>query len=231
MIASGPATESPGPLHPEDHADVSIRRYRSAADFRRWRDLRHDDRHSKTRADKGPAGCTHENGTISASRPIRRATEKGVEIISVRVVDMLGRRVADVEVKVYRGRCYTRGRWARIRASMAFPHWPRRAGRGRRRPALFSGWPWESRQNESETMGWASLVPGQLWPKATDEDPVTLMLLPRNRRAEGSIVDTRGKPIGGAHVREVSVPSRHERFRDGLPGLPITSQRLHRPSE
>ena len=41
-------------------------------------------------------------------------------------------------------------------------------------------------------------------PKATDKNPVTLTLLPRNHQVEGTIVDTRGKPIRGVQVRASS---------------------------
>ena len=56
---------------------------------------------------------------------------------------------------------------------------------------------------DDRTMGWARLQSGRLLPKATDDDPVTLTLLPRNHQVEGTIVDTRGKPIRGVQVRAV----------------------------
>jgi Carboxypeptidase regulatory-like domain len=46
---------------------------------------------------------------------------------------------------------------------------------------------------------------GQLWPKATEDDPVTLILLPRDHPFEGSVVDARKKPISGVQIRVVSL--------------------------
>ncbi len=53
---------------------------------------------------------------------------------------------------------------------------------------------------DDRTLGWASYSKGNLWP-ATEEHPVTMMLLPLNHRVEGSVVDSRGKPIRDVRIR------------------------------
>ncbi len=54
---------------------------------------------------------------------------------------------------------------------------------------------------DAQTLGWASIRSGELNPTGREDDPVNMVLLPRNHRVEGSIVDVRGKPIRGATVR------------------------------
>jgi Carboxypeptidase regulatory-like domain len=149
---------------------------------------------------KAQSATPTRNGTIRRELTKPAALEKEVETISVRVVDALGRGVADVEVKVievdatpaddgpgYVKHAFRTGQDGRARVGVD-PRYIRLA--------------FESRQND-QTMGWASLTRGQLSPKATDDDPATLMLLPRNHQVEGTIVDSQGKPIKSAHVRAV----------------------------
>jgi protocatechuate 3,4-dioxygenase beta subunit len=127
------------------------------------------------------------------------APAEKVETLSVRVIDTAGRGVPDVEVKVVDrdstadGRRYRTGADGRVRVAVA-PHFRRLA--------------FEARPDD-RTLGWANLGAGQLWPKATDDDPVTLVLLPRDHPVEGSVVDARGKPISGVRIRVVSL--QHER--------------------
>ena len=115
------------------------------------------------------------------------------------MIDTGGRGVPDVEVKVVNrdstaeGRRYRTGADGRVRVAVA-PHFRRLA--------------FEARPDD-RTLGWANLVAGQLWPKATDDDPVTLILLPRDHPVEGSVVDARKKPIAGVQIRVVSL--QHER--------------------
>jgi hypothetical protein len=149
---------------------------------------------------KAQSAAPTKNGTIRRELTKPAPLEKEVETISVRVVDALGRGVADVEVKVievdatpaddgpgYVKHAFRTGPDGRARVGVD-PRYIRLA--------------FESRQND-QTMGWASLTRGQLSPKATDDDPATLMLLPRNHQVEGTIVDSQGKPIKSAHVRAV----------------------------
>ncbi len=127
-----------------------------------------------------------------------RPAEKA-ETVSVRVIDTAGRGVPDVEVKVVNrdstaeGRRYRTGADGRVRVAVA----PR-----------FRRLDFEARSDD-RTLGWANLVMGRLWPKATDDDPVTLILLPRDHPVEGSVVDARKKPISGVQIRVVSL--QHER--------------------
>ena len=126
--------------------------------------------------------------------------EKKVERLSVRVVDTKGRGVPDVEVKVieydaapagdgpgYRTASYRTGADGRVRITV---------------DARYERLTFEARPDD-RTLGWASLPIGRPRPKATDEDPITLTLLSRNHQVEGTIVDTRGKPIGGVQIRAV----------------------------
>ena len=126
--------------------------------------------------------------------------EKKVEILSVRVIDTKGRGVPGVEIKVVEDDSYTRGRWARI-SHRCLSYRRRRPGSHHRRPR-FQAAHFEARPDD-RTIGWASLRSGRLLPSATDDDPVTLTLLPRNHHVEGTIVDIRGKPIHGVQVRAV----------------------------
>jgi len=126
--------------------------------------------------------------------------EKKVEVLTVRAVDTRGTGVPDVEIMVveedstpaddgpgYRTGAYRTGADGRVRVVV---------------DRRFSRLTFEARPDD-RTLGWTSLESGRLLPKATDDDPVTLMLLPRNHHVEGTIVDTRGKPIRGVQVRAV----------------------------
>jgi protocatechuate 3,4-dioxygenase beta subunit len=118
-----------------------------------------------------------------------------VQTLSVRVVDTRGQGVPDVEFKVVdrdstaEGRRYRTGADGRVRVAVD-PHFRRLA--------------FEARPDD-RTLGWASLEKGRLWPTATNDDPVRLMLLPRDHQVEGSVVDARGKPIPGVRIRVVSL--------------------------
>ena len=56
-------------------------------------------------------------------------------------------------------------------------------------------------RTEDRALGWASINRPAQPPKGTDQDPVEIILLPRNHHVEGSIRDTAGKPIAGVQVR------------------------------
>ena len=144
-----------------------------------------------------------ETRSVAPSKAARKSEpagpEKKVERPSVRVVDTKGRGVPDVEVKViefaaapandgpgYRTAAYRTGADGRFRIAVN---------------ARYERLTFEARPDD-RTLGWASL-PWDPWPKATDEHPLTLTLLARNHRVEGTIVDTRGRPIRGVQVRAV----------------------------
>ena len=116
------------------------------------------------------------------------------------MVDTNGRSVPDVEVKVvevdsppaddgpgFRTATYRTGADGRVRITV---------------DARYKRLTFEARPDD-RTLGWASLRSDQASPKATDEDPIKLTLLPRNHEGEGTIVDIRGKPIRGVQVRAV----------------------------
>ena len=151
-----------------------------------------------------PDQQTIETRSVAPSKVARKSEptgpEKKVDRLSVRVVDTKGRGVPDVEVKVieydaapagdgpgYRTLSYRTGADGRFRLAVN---------------ARYERLTLEARPDD-RTLGWASL-PWDPWPKATDEHPLTLTLLARNHRVEGTIVDTRGRPIRGVQVRAVS---------------------------
>jgi RNA polymerase sigma factor (sigma-70 family) len=154
--------------------------------------------------EREPAQTRSAAPTKTAARerePTKAAVpEKKVEMLSVRVIDTRGTGVPDVEIKVvevdsapaddgpgYRTAAYRTGGDGRVRIAVD----PR-----------FHRLTFEARPDD-RTMGWTRLQSGRLLPKATDDDPITLMLLPRNHQVEGTIVDTRGKPIRGVQIRAV----------------------------
>jgi len=116
-----------------------------------------------------------------------------VKMVTVRVVDIKGRDVPNVEVEnVDHGSTYDSaevryrtGADGRFRAPVD-PNYRRFAFRA---------------QPDDQTLGWANISMANLWPEATDKNPVTLVLLPLNHRVEGLIRDKRGKPIRGVQVR------------------------------
>lgn len=123
------------------------------------------------------------------------APAKKVELISVRVVDVKDRDVPNVEVAVIDQRFFSENRRYRTGADGRFrvpvnPNYFQIA---------FEAHP------DDRTIGWARITNGNLWPAGTDKDPVTLMLLPMNHRVEGSVVDTRGKPIRGVRIRPYQI--------------------------
>jgi hypothetical protein len=56
---------------------------------------------------------------------------------------------------------------------------------------------------DDRAIGWVTLQVTGKSPKAIDEPPVTVKMLPINRQIEGTIVDPRGTPIRGVRVRVV----------------------------
>jgi RNA polymerase sigma-70 factor (ECF subfamily) len=130
------------------------------------------------------------------------ATEREVKRFGLRVIDANGRGVPDVEVKLIeedaipgddgpgsRTAAYRTGADGRVRVAVD----PR-----------FQQLDFEARPDDC-TFGWASLASGNAWLKANDDSPIMLTLLPLNHHVEGTIVDSRGKPIGGVLVRAVQL--------------------------
>jgi len=126
--------------------------------------------------------------------------EKKDEMLSVRVIDTRGRGVPDVEINVveedstpaddgfgHRTAAYRTGADGRVRIAV---------------DRRFIRLTFEARPDD-RTIGWARVQSDRLVLKPTDDNPITLTLLPRNHKVEGTIMDTRGKPIGGVQVRAV----------------------------
>ncbi len=144
------------------------------------------------------SGAATPAKTADPQEPARPAAPaKKVEMVTVLVVDTKGRAVPGVEVEnVDNGSApdsggprHRTGADGRFRAPV--------------RPALSSDG--LSRAPDDRTLGWASIADGNLWPEGTDKNPVTLMLLPLNHRVEGSIQDTRGRPIRGVQIRVIQL--------------------------
>ncbi len=129
-------------------------------------------------------------------------THKTEETLSVRVVDTSGRGVPNVAVDVQdRNKALELGRfrtgpggWLRVKVD-----------------ALFNQIVFEARP-DAQTFGWAIIRAGELTPTGREDDPVKMVLLPCNHRVEGSIVDVRGKPIGGVTVHVVQLNHDVNRF-------------------
>ena len=152
---------------------------------------------------------------VEERRPARPAATGGdATTASVRVADWRGLGMPEVEVKVvefaapdiagesgYRTSVYRTGGGGLVRIP---------------RTSRFHERDIEARLDE-RMVGWTSLMPGQPWPNATDDDPITLALMDRSHHVEGTLVDTRGKPIRGVHVRLI---------RFGHVDGPATDQRL-----
>jgi len=134
--------------------------------------------------------------------PARPAAPDTGEVRSLRVFDTQGRGVPDVEVKVveedstpaddgpgYRTRTYRTDADGRVRVGV---------------DRQFNWLSFEA-QPDNRTIGWARLQRGREPPKATDANPVSMTLLPRNHQVEGTVVDARGKPIRGVQIRAVQI--------------------------
>ena len=144
--------------------------------------------------------ATQEPTPAGSAAPVKKAAQKSapvaaaapppkVELISVRVVDLEGQGVPNVEVEVVDQRSTSDIRRYRSGAGGRF-----------RFPADLHYGPIELQARpDDRTLGWATITDGRLWPP-TDEHPVTLTLLPLNHRVEGSVVDSRGKPIRGVRI-------------------------------
>ena len=139
--------------------------------------------------------ATQERETAKLAAP-----EKNVERLSVRVVDTTGHGVANVDVKVVEFDKDPVGDGPGFRTTMY-----RTGADGRARVAVspqFDRLTFMARPDD-QRLGWAGFAAGRSPQRATDDDPITLTLLPRNHQVEGSIVDARGKPIGGVQVRAI----------------------------
>jgi RNA polymerase sigma factor (sigma-70 family) len=155
----------------------------------------------------------------------RAEPEKKVETLSVRVIDTQGRSVPDIAVELIEEDATPRDD-----GSGPHPVTYRTDADGRVRVTVdphFRRVILESRPDE-RAFGWASLRSGEAWPKAIDADPIKLTLLSRNHPVEGTIVDTRGKPIRGVQVRAVQFDhlangfARDHRQGDQAPSLAST---------
>ncbi len=119
--------------------------------------------------------------------------ERESKKVIARVVDPQGQGVPDVEVKVVEldgkpagdGPGYRTGADGRVWVAI-----------GHHRNGLVL----EARPND-RSIGWVRVRSDLGLPKATHDNPVVLTLLPRNHQVEGTVVDTRGKPISGVRVR------------------------------
>ncbi|MGO9463028.1 MAG: sigma-70 family RNA polymerase sigma factor [Isosphaeraceae bacterium] len=146
---------------------------------------------------KAAAPAKASKSRREAAKPDATAS---VERRSVRVIDTRGRGVPDVEIKVveedstptddgpgYRTGTYRTDAHGRVRVAV---------------DRRFNRLTFEARP-DAQTIGWARLQASRELSKATDANPVTITLLPRNHRVEGTVVDTHGKPIRGVQVRAV----------------------------
>jgi protocatechuate 3,4-dioxygenase beta subunit len=123
-------------------------------------------------------------------------------VFSVRVIDTRGGGVPNVNIKVVEEYSVPADHASRTAAY--------RAGAGGRAHIAvdrrFNNLSFEARPDD-RTIGWASLrsyrwpLSPPTLPKVSDDNPITLTLLPRNHQVEGTIVDVRGKPIRGVQVR------------------------------
>ena len=141
---------------------------------------------------------TNSVGSVPATP---NAPEKREEVRSVRVIDTRGKGVPGLEIKVLEEFPTDAQNWPGYRTSAH-----RTDADGRFQIAIDSRYrrlTLEARQGD-RTIGWVSLNGGLMTgeTKATT-NPVTLTLLARNHQVEGTVVDTRGKPIRGVLVRAV----------------------------
>jgi RNA polymerase sigma factor (sigma-70 family) len=128
------------------------------------------------------------------------APDKKVDIFSVRVIDTEGRGVPDREIKVVE-----EDPTPADDRSEGRPVIYRTGADGRAHITVdrrFIRLTFESRL-DNRAMGWARVHSNLLVMNPTDNNPVTLTMLPRNHHVEGTIVDTRGKPIRGVQIRAV----------------------------
>jgi RNA polymerase sigma factor (sigma-70 family) len=128
------------------------------------------------------------------------APDKKVDIFSVRVIDTQGRGVPDAKIKVVEEDPIPPDNGSEDRAVVY-----RTGADGRVRITVdrrFIRLAFESRLDD-RAIGWARVHSDRLVMKPTDNSPVTLTLLPRNHHVEGTIMDTRGKPIRGVQIRAV----------------------------
>ena len=126
--------------------------------------------------------------------------KKSPEVRSVRVIDGRGKGVPDVEIKVVERDPTHADGGAGYRTSAY-----RTDADGRFRMAVDSRYRTLTIEahGDDQAIGWASLHGGRLITETKAANPVILTLLPRNHQVEGTIVDTREKPIRGVLVRAV----------------------------
>ena len=73
---------------------------------------------------------------------------------------------------------------------------------------------------DAQTLGWASVRSGELTPTGRENDPVKMVLLPRDHQVEGSVVDVRGNPIRGVAVQVVQLDHLENRFATSYGHVP-----------
>jgi RNA polymerase sigma factor (sigma-70 family) len=149
---------------------------------------------------------------IAEEGPPARPTEtrKKQEELFLQVVDTRGQDVPNVEVKVRDrniaqevGRFRTgAGGWLKVTVDRFFVQ------------VVFEARP------DAQTFGWASIRSGELTPTGRKDDPVKMVLLPRDHQVEGSVVDVRGNPIRGVAVQVVQLDHLENRFATSYGHVP-----------
>jgi Carboxypeptidase regulatory-like domain len=143
----------------------------------------------KTAAKQGPPGAPIE-------------IRKNQEVLFLHVFDIHGQGAPDIEVKVQgrntmqEARLFRTGQGGWLKVSV---------------DDFFDKIEFEARP-DAQTIGWANIRSGELTPTGRENDPVQMVLLPRNHRVEGSVVDVRGKQIAGAVVQVVQLDHDRNRF-------------------
>jgi hypothetical protein len=142
--------------------------------------------------------ATTKEGLPGAHFEIR----KSQEVLFLHVVDINGQGAPNVEVKVQgrntmpEARLFRTGQGGWLKVTV---------------DDLFDKIEFEARP-DAQTIGWAHIGSSELTPTGRENDPVQMALLPRNHRVEGSVVDVRGKPIGGVVVQVVQLDHDINRF-------------------
>jgi Carboxypeptidase regulatory-like domain len=142
--------------------------------------------------------ATAKEGLPGAPFEIR----KSEEVLFLHVVDINGQGAPNVEVKVQgrntmqEARLFRTGQGGWLKMTV---------------DDFFDNFEFEARP-DAQTIGWAHIASGELTPTGRENNPAQMVLLPRNHRVEGSVVDVRGEPIGGVVVQVVQLDHDINRF-------------------